>query len=76
MTCECKECLLGRKIAKVRAFLKDKDRDDLLEHLDELYSEYIHVSLDAEMTQAVIEKKWPQYKERMRKFGWEEEKGE
>lgn len=76
MTCECDECILGRKIAKVRAFLRSESRDDLIEYIDELYCQYVDVSMDAEVTQAVIEKKWPQYKERMRKYGWEEEKGE
>ncbi|WWT49309.1 hypothetical protein [Escherichia phage vB_EcoM-LTH01] len=72
--CECDNCKLGKRIGDVREYLKD--RPDLVDTLDELYSEYIHVSTDLEWLENVVNKRWPNYQGCMKAYGWVEDKKE
>lgn len=76
--CNCERCNLSRKVTALREHLVRSGASSVehIETLDQLYSEYVHDSMDHEWLQAVVDNKWPSSGGYMKTKGWfrEEEK--
>lgn len=69
--CNCEECQRGRRATALREFLKEHSPEsDLLEGFDELYSKYVHDSVDHGVLKAIVDNQWPSSEGYMKSKGW------
>lgn len=68
--CDCKECLRSRRVTKIRDYLRETGRHDLLDSLDDLYSAYVHDGEDHGVLRAIVDVQWPSAEAYMKTKGW------
>lgn len=68
--CDCKKCKLGRQVTALRDMLVDTNSWPHVKTLDDLYSEYVHDSMDHDHLKAIVDNNWPSAEAYMKSKGW------
>lgn len=68
--CDCEQCKLSRKVQSIRELLINLGQSEQLANLDDLYSQYVHDSLDHDWLKAVVDNQWPSAESVMKGYGW------
>ncbi len=72
MACECEACNMGKRVKDLREFLDERFPDSLphVQTLDDLYSQFVHDSLDHDVLKAIVDNQWPSAEAYMNSKGW------
>ncbi|UTC25468.1 hypothetical protein P7_278 [Pectobacterium phage vB_PcaM_P7_Pc] len=68
--CDCERCKLGRRVKALLERLIETDSGRHVETLDDLYSEYVHDSMDHDHLKAIVDNQWPSAEAYMKSKGW------